>query len=214
MATIRFLLLLRASVPAAAGTEGGNALTTHSTDRTYCGERRASSEAGVPRAAASASQSACKHLTSLHRSSLQHQQSRPQAAHRRPRRLLTVQLRLPAAGWAPRRRRAAAVAQLEHVASDGQRGEFCTREHSSEHGSGTTGDQKAQGWLSAPSAAALLASGASASPRCTRATRGPFEFFQRIRPPASFGTCAAAQNLLRLLWPSTIKRLPTALQGP
>ena len=157
----RFLLLLRASVPAAAGTEGGNALTTHSTDRTYCGERRASSEAGVPRAAASASQSACEHLTSLHRSSLQHQQSRPQAAHRRPRRLLTVQLRLPAAGWAPRRRRAAAVAQLEHVASDGQREEFCTREHSSERGSGTAGGQKAQGGLSAPSAAALLASGAS-----------------------------------------------------
>ena len=53
-----------------------------------------------------------------------------------------------------------------------------------------------------------------ASPRCTRATRRPFEFLQRIRSPASFGTCAAAQNLLRLLWPSTIKRLPTALQGP
>ena len=36
MATNPFLLLLRASVPAAAGTEGGNALNTHRTDRTYC----------------------------------------------------------------------------------------------------------------------------------------------------------------------------------
>ena len=74
---------------------------------------------------------------------------------------MAYQLRVPAAGWAPRCRRAAAVAHLEYVASDGQREEFCTREHSSEHGSGTAGDQKAQGWLSAPSAAALLASGAS-----------------------------------------------------
>ena len=74
---------------------------------------------------------------------------------------MAYQLRVPAAGWAPRCRRAAAVAQLEHVASDGQREEFCTREHSSEHGSGTAGDQKAQAGLGAPYQAALLASGAS-----------------------------------------------------
>ena len=55
MATIRFLLLLRASVPAAAGTEGGNALNTHRTDRIYRWERRASGEASVPLAAAAAS---------------------------------------------------------------------------------------------------------------------------------------------------------------
>ena len=214
MATIRFLLLLRASVPAAAGTEGGNALTTHSTDRTYCGERRASSEAGVPRAAASASQSACEHLTSLNGSSFQHQQSRPRAAHRRPRRLLTVQLRLPAAGWAPRCRRAAAVAHLEHVASDGQREEFCTREHSSDHGSGTTGDQKAQAGSAHHQQQLCSRQALPASPRCTRATRRPFEFLQRIRHLLRLDDLQLHSRNPKLHRSSTVKRLSTALRGP
>ena len=156
-----FLLLLLASVPGVAGKEDGDALTTPVTSRADYGEQRASVVARMSAAAAAASHASCKLLTTVNRISRLHQLSRPHAGRRRRRWLLAVELRAPAAGWAPRRRTAAAVAQLEHVASDGQHEEFCAREHNAEHGSGTAGAQMAQGGLSAPSAAVLLASGAS-----------------------------------------------------
>ena len=79
-----------------------------------------------------------------------------QRARRRRGRLQAHQLRLPDAGWAPRRRPAAAVAQLQRVACERQHEGFCTREHAGEHGSGGASGCAGQGALGAPFAAALL----------------------------------------------------------
>ena len=90
----------------------------------------------------------CKDV--VNRSSLLHLQSRPQAARRWQRRLLALYLRHPAAGRAPRRRAAAALAQLEHVASDDPCERFCTCDHGGEHGSSSASGGMGQGALGAP----------------------------------------------------------------
>ena len=53
-----------------------------------------------------------------------------------------------------------------------------------------------------------------ASPRCTRATRGPFEFLQRIRHLLRLDDLQLHSRNPKLHRSSTVKRLSTALQGP
>ena len=150
MATIGFLLLLRASVPAVAGTEGGDARQTHATHSSnyreqrariapLCGPRDWQDLMLRPSLAAAAVSSSLLRVILLRR-----------AAPRRRRLLLTFKPRRRAAGWAARGRTAAAAAQLKLVASDDQREGFCTGEHSAEHGSGSAGGEMAQGELYAP----------------------------------------------------------------
>ena len=144
------LLLLRPSVPAAAGTEGGDARQTHATHRSNYREERARIARRVrprdrqhlmlrPSLAAAAVSSSLLRVILLRR-----------AAPRRRRLLLTFKPRRRAAGWAARGRTAAAAAQLDLVASDDQREGFCTGEHSGEHGSGSAGGEMGQGELYAP----------------------------------------------------------------
>ena len=145
------LLLLRPSVPAAAGTEGGDARQPHATHSSNYREQRARIARRVrprdrqhlmlrPSLAAAAVSSSLLRLVLLRR-----------AAPRRRRLLLAFKPRWRAAGWAARGRTAAAAAhELELVASDDQREGFCTGEHSGEHGSGSAGGEMGQGELYAP----------------------------------------------------------------
>ena len=144
------------SVPAAAATEGREAHTTYRTRLSNYARRETSNACGEecdeplqlkPRTTLS---------TMVVISSLQLLLLPLQRARRRRGRLQAHQLRLPDAGWAPRRRPAAAVAQLQRGASERQHEGFCTREHSCEHGSGSASGHAGQGARGAPFGAALL----------------------------------------------------------
>ena len=87
-----FLLLLCASVPAAAGTEDGEALTTHVTHTLHYGQRRVSIASSSPTAAAERAHDPCKLLTSVIHSRRIHQLSRQRGAHGWRRQLLVDQL--------------------------------------------------------------------------------------------------------------------------
>ena len=124
----------RPSVPATAATEDHGGQQTHKTDATGYATRETANGARVKARRTAASHSAAKLRAKAVRIGMLLLQPRLQAAPRRRRPLLAHQLRHPATGWAPRRRDAAVVAELEREASDRQREEFCAREHNGEHG--------------------------------------------------------------------------------
>ena len=122
------LLLLRPSVPATAGTEGGDARQTHAThssnyreqrDRIapLCGPRDWQDLMLRPSLAAAAVSSSLLRVILLRR-----------AAPRRRRLLLTFKPRRRAAGWAARGRTAAAAAQLGRASSTHHEQQLCSRE--------------------------------------------------------------------------------------
>ena len=171
----------RPSVPANAATEDHGGQQTQITNATGYATPGTAIGARVKARRNAASHSAAKLRAALARIGMLLLQPRLQAAPRRRRPLLAHQLRHPATGWAPRRRDAAVVAELEREASDHQREEFCARKHNGEHGGGSASGQKGQGGLSAPSAAALLAPRASRFATRSHRREETFEFSSGLR---------------------------------